>query len=664
MTADRAAAAGTDAYDVRRALRATGSLRDFNAAGVLTSADVHVAARLGVLGGEHDDRVLLAAGLAVRAVRLGSVCVDLERVRTTAVGDPEVAADADGDVPRDVDALPWPDEQEWLAVCAASSIVAAESDAASAAPLRLVGGLLYLERYWQHERDIRDALDGRAAQPPPPVDDDRLRGALDRLVPGDAPDLQRLAAAAAALGWVTVVAGGPGTGKTTTVARLLALLHDCAGPAPRIALAAPTGKAAARLEEAVREAAQDLGPGDAAVVGTASASTLHRLLGWRPDSRSRFRHDRTNRLPYDVVVVDETSMVSLTMMARLLDALRADTRLVLVGDPDQLASVEAGAVLGDLVERPVAAIAARAARLAAMLPDDVAGSDGSLATGVVRLRRNFRFEGTIGALADAVRRGDADAAVHVLRRGDGAAELVETDPARAAGLRDDVVRTGAAVVHAARAGDVPAALAALDEHRLLCAHRQGPYGVARWSAEVGRWLAAAIDGYADAGEWHVGRPLLVDTNDYELRLFNGDTGVVVVDTRSPDTTPPDTAPPVTAPHATQAHRVVVAFGRGADPVLVHPARLSGVQTLHAMTVHRGQGSQFSRVSLVLPPADSPLLTRELLYTAVTRARTAVRVLGGAQAVRAAVERPVVRASGLRRAPHAAQGAASSPVLRG
>ena len=628
-------AEAADAYDVRLALRATGLLAAFNRAAVLSSADVHVASRLGALGGERDDRVLLAAALAVRAVRLGSVCVDLATVRETVAVDSDVALRAE--------ALAWPDPADWSDACAASVIVAGESAAASAAPLRLVDGLLYLERYWQHERDIREAMDSRAAQPPPPVDGNRLGAALDRLFPGEAPDLQRLAAAAAALGWVTVVAGGPGTGKTTTVARLLALLHDCAGPAPRIALAAPTGKAAARLQEAVGQAASDLSSGDAAVVADTTASTLHRLLGWRPDSRSRFRHDRTNRLPYDVVVVDETSMVSLTMMARLLDALRADTRLVLVGDPDQLASVEAGAVLGDLVERPVASRDPRVARLTALLPGDVAGAEDALASGVVRLRRNYRFDGTIGALADAVRRGDPDAAMEVLRRGDDAAELVESDPLRAAGLRDDVVRAGRAVVGAALTGDVTAALAALDEHRLLCAHRQGPYGVSRWSAEVGRWLAGAIDGYSDAGEWYVGRPLLVDANDYELRLFNGDTGVVV---------------------DSGEHGVLAAFGRGGDAVTVHPARLSGVQTLHAMTVHRGQGSQFARVSLVLPPADSPLLTRELLYTAVTRARTAVRILGSEDAVRAAVARPVVRASGLRRAAGASGGTAAVPATPG
>jgi len=618
-----------DLTDVRYAARATGTLAAFNRAGVLTAADVHVAATLGRLAGEGDDRVLLAAAFAVRGVRLGSVCVDLSEVRRTATADTEE--------PVDLDALPWPDAAAWSAACETSPLVALGLTGPTDRPLRLVDGLLYLDRYWRQEEQVRVELEARAARTPPYVDESRLSEALRRFFPGDAPDHQRLAAAACATGWVTVVAGGPGTGKTTTVARLLAVLDAVLDPPPRVALAAPTGKAAARLQQAVAEESERLTARGLPAPRPTAASTLHRLLGWRRGSHSRFRHDRSNRLPYDVVVVDETSMVSLTLMARLLEAVRPDARLVLVGDPDQLASVEAGAVLGDLVARPPRPWPdPRADHGAALLPADVgtaAEVNAELRNDVVRLRTTYRFGGTIASLAEAIRLGRPDDVLTALRSGQPDVEFLESvsldarTPLGVEALRRDVETAGRALVSAARAGDVTGALNALERHRLLCAHRLGPYGVARWSAEVERWLAPVIEGNVAEGEWYVGRPLLVTANDYALKLYNGDTGVIVDgDSRGP----------------------FAAFRQGGDTMLLPPTRLSAVQTVYAMTVHRGQGSQFQRVSVLLPPGDSPLLTRELLYTAVTRAREFVRVVGSEEAVRAAVERPIVRASGLRR----------------
>ena len=596
-----------DAHDPRVARTATGVLGAFNAAGVLEPADVHVATRIARLGGgDTREDVLLALALAVRGIRLGSVCVDLAGVRRTVLGA--------GDEPVDVSALPWPEPAAWLAACAASPLVADGAGAPDGRPLRLVDGLLYLERYWRQEELVRAELTartdlGRPDAPPATVDLAHLRAGLDRLFGAEADareDRQRLAAAVAALRPVTVLAGGPGTGKTTTVAKILTLLRDGPGTPPRIALAAPTGKAAARLQEAVREA----GGGDVA------ASTLHRLLGWQP-GRARFRHDRSDRLPYDVVVVDETSMVSLTMMARLLDAVRPDARLVLVGDPDQLASVEAGAVLGDLARAPGRPEPRLDAALAAL------GLPSGVVNGVVTLDHVWRFRGAVAGFARAVQAGEADEALALLRGGTDDLQFVETDTAAApATVRTDVVDAGLALATAARRTDVPEALAALERHRVLCGHRRGPYGVARWSREIERWLAEAVPELAEHDEWYPGRPVLVTANDYDTGLYNGDTGVVVATADGPR----------------------VAFpGR----TLLAPSRLAEVATVHAMTVHRGQGSQFARVTVVLPPAESPLLTRELLYTAVTRARTFVRVVGSEAAVRAAVGRPVSRASGLR-----------------
>ena len=314
-----------DPYDARAARSATGLLARFNEADVLAAADVHVARRLARLGGGADaepEPVLLAVALAVRAIRNGSVCVDLSEVSGTVLGEGEQAVD--------VSELPWPEPGAWRAACAASPLVGDGAGAEPGRPLRLVGDLLYLERYWGEEEQVRRELTDRAGLGPA-VDTARMRSALDRLFgasPG--PDRQRLATAVAALRPVSVVAGGPGTGKTTTVAKLLAVLHDLhegtgATTPLRIALAAPTGKAAARLTETVADRARTLPEADRARVGTPKASTIHRLLGWLPGT-GRFRHNRANRLPHDVVVVDETSMVSLTQMARLLEAVRPDAR--------------------------------------------------------------------------------------------------------------------------------------------------------------------------------------------------------------------------------------------------------------------------------------------------------------------------------------------------
>ena len=653
------ATAFADPCDIRLARQASGLLAAFNAAGVLNAADVHVARRLGRFGSEADDAVLLAAALAVRAPRLGHVHVDLGAVRHTAT--------VDVDVPVDLQALPWPSPEAWVAAVAASPLVSAGEDGPDDRPLRLVGSWLYLDRYWREERQVAADLAVRADHAVDGVDLALLRAGLERLFPataagapggagtgdeaaadgGDGPDRQWLAAAAAVLRPLAVVAGGPGTGKTTTVARILALLDEQAeaagAPPPLVALTAPTGKAAARLEEAVHEEAARLDVDDSRrrrLLAT-NASTLHRLLGWQPGNRSRFRHHRGNRLPHDVVVVDETSMVSLSQMAKLVEAVRPDARLVLVGDPQQLASVEAGAVLGDivgpaadrlLIRAPARADLAAATGTAVDAEDPPAGT--AIGDGIVVLRRVHRFGAGIAAVADAVRRGDADATLAALSAGHDDVAWIPVDladpsaaSASLAAVREAAVAAGAAIAEAAADGDARAALEALGGFRLLCAHRRGPYGVATWSARVEAWLRSAVPGFAAGGAWYVGRPLLVTENDYTLGLYNGDTGVVV---------------------AAGAGRPAAVFERRGQILEFSPARLSAVETVHVMTVHKSQGSQFDTVAALLPDPDSPILTRELLYTAVTRARRRLLLAGSEAAVRAAVTRPVARASGLRR----------------
>jgi len=447
------------------------------------------------------------------------------------------------------------------------------------------------------------------ARPAPELDAAMLVAGVDRVFPAKGYDEQRAAVLTSAGRWTSILTGGPGTGKTTAVAGLLTLIaeqHEAAsGQPPRIALCAPTGKASARLQEAVAEAAGTLAAADdrARVTGLES-STLHRLLGWRPDSSVRFKHHRTNRLPHDVIVVDETSMVSLTMMARLLEAVRPDARLVLVGDPDQLSSVEAGAVLADLV----AGLASR--------PDSP----------VVSLLTTHRYGANIGAMAAALRAEDADAVIEVLRSVAGDVEFIDPDDEAAmAAFTDSVVDVAEALRVCATEGDGPGALRALARHRLLCAHREGPYGVSGWNKLVEQLLSERT-GVVTYDDWYPGRPVLVTANDKGQRLSNGDMGVAVR-------------------RGEGRLRVVLAEREGRE---FAPTRLPDVETVHAMTVHKSQGSQADTVSVIVPPEGSRLLTRELLYTAVTRAQRQLRVIGTEESVRAAVARKVQRASGLAR----------------
>ncbi len=566
--------------DPRLVLSAAGLLREFNEAGVLASADLHVARRLAELAGEQDEAVALAAALAVRGPRLGHVYVDVATIRDTVTVDTEE--------PVDLTALPWPDTDTWLEKLEASPLVAVGEEAGEPRPLRLVGRSLYLDRYWREERQVAADLLALAGQAPAALDEEALAGGLARLFDDGG---QRRAAETAVRRRFAVVAGGPGTGKTTTVARSLALLFEQGDPL--VALAAPTGKAAARLIEAVHEEAARLDVSDEirARLLALDASTLHRLLGWRPGTRSRFRHDRGNRLPHDVVIVDETSMVSLSLMARLVEAVRADARLILVGDPGQLTSIEAGAVLGDIV--------------------------GPAGEGIVVLERVHRYGAGIAELAEAIRRGDGDAAVAAL----GGVTWIADGDESLAPVRGAAVKAARAVHDAAQAGQARRAIEALGSFRLLCAHRRGPHGVSGWTARVEAWL-----GHEAAIGWYVGRPLLVTENDYGLRLYNGDTGVVIADGDG---------------------QVSAAFERGGEIVEFSPTRLAAVDTVYAMTVHKSQGSQFDTAAVLLPEPTSPILTRELLYTAVTRARRELILVGGEEAIRAAVARPVARASGLR-----------------
>ena len=655
ISADTATPSPVDSDDMRVASDPPEALRLFNLAGIFGPAEVHGARTLA--GIVHDDRpgTLLAAALALRAPQHGHVCVALGTVAAT------VTAPEGSSV--DPDELAWPEPEAWCAALAASPLVRVRPEGTPRVeelhperdrPLVLVGDRLYLDRYWRYERRVAAALQKRAGRVDEGVDLVRVREVLDRLLPRseERPDFQRLAVATAVRRGLTVIAGGPGTGKTHTVARLLALLHELSdGDWPRVAVAAPTGKAADRLTAALRDAIADPGLDVAPAVRdrlrSVEGSTVHRLLGWQPGSRTRFRHDRALKLPHEVVIVDETSMVDLPLMSKLVEALRRESKLVLVGDPDQLASVEAGTVLADIVgpagdelcmsdDNRAALEAATGEPLgsgssdagAVVSPARPGGIDDAVV--VLGTVRRFAADSGIARLAAAIHTGDSDGALDVLRSGADDLTWIDTDGdagdrSELSPVRERVADAARAVFGAARDGDAAGALDALDRVRVLTAHRRGPAGVTRWVPLIERWLTREVDGFDATRRFYVGRPVMITRNDRLLRLFNGDVGAVV---RAGDT-------------------VDVAF-HGADGVRrFAPGRLEDIETVHAMTIHKSQGSQFEHVVVVLPDEASQILTRELLYTAVTRARRAVTLVGSEAALRAAVSRRVSRASGLR-----------------
>lgn len=558
-------------------------LQPWREAGVLDAAEVHIASSLASRVGESRPHVVLALALAVAAPRSGHVALDPEHARESAMREAERV---DDDARETVAALAWPVETAaWLREVQDSPL--------TPDVLRVEHGLIYLRRFHDLEISVADRLIALASEPtsaPEAIDDLSERMHLD--------DGQRQAVRTCLASRLGVLVGGPGTGKTRTVATILAALLRDEGATPRIALAAPTGKAAARMGESIANAAALLETSDPDLADSmrqVRPSTVHRLLGVRRGSAA-FRHNASDPLHHDVVIIDEASMMSLPLSASLLEALSASTRLILVGDPDQLASVEAGSVLADLV----------AAR-------------GPISSCVAELTANHRFGAgsAIGELAAAVRRGDVEGTRRALDTGGGASLHSSGSTARSI-----VEPVALAMRQAALAGDQTLAAEQLDSVRVLCAHRRGPAGVARWNSLVESWLGD-VRPFSD----YAGRPVMVTVNDAPRRLFNGDIGVVV---EQPET---------------GALEVVIPDGESIRHVpRVHLGR---VETVHALTIHKSQGSEFDRVVVVLPSADSLLATRELLYTAITRARSSVTLIGSLDAVLAAVSRPTRRASGLR-----------------
>ncbi|XZG69179.1 exodeoxyribonuclease V subunit alpha [Chitinibacteraceae bacterium HSL-7] len=601
-------------------------LARWQAAGLLRPLDAVLARFCERISGETDPVILLLAALVSHQLGAGHSCLLLDAL----LASPHRC-------------LRWRGEDgpaSWLAELDAKALAERLSQSALVqapnAPIVVDGLRVYLRRYWQFEQDVAQALTTMLNQPVSPPE--QLERALTALF-GPEPGWQKAAAAVATRGRFTIITGGPGTGKTTTVVKLLALMQQQAVASQRtlaIRLAAPTGKAAARLSESIARQIAALDVSDAVRQSIPSdVATLHRLLGSRPDTR-HFRHHAGNPLPLDLLIIDEASMIDLEMMAQLLAALPAHARLVLLGDKDQLASVEAGAVLGELTQDADAApytaetwqwLDAHCGALARPEQDLLAGPPSAVAGQTVMLRHSHRFgSGSgIGQLAAAVNRMDGRSARQALTRY-GDLELVTSDTSDA--LLPFCIEGYRPYLEAKQSAlDAGFILQAFDQFRLLAAERSGPWGVEALNRRIEAALTAAGLVQADT-PWYAGRPVMVTRNDYALGLMNGDVGITLV----------------------RDDALRVAFARNDGSGMLHwvlPSRLTACETVYAMTVHKSQGSEFGHAALVLPPTRSPLLTKELVYTAITRARTRFTLFESRTgALEDACRSRVQRASGL------------------
>jgi exodeoxyribonuclease V alpha subunit len=589
------------------------ALRSLRAAGGYDEFDLQLAGMFARQDAALVPAVLWAIASLSRQIQRGAVCLDLAGLVEEARAAPLLEF-----------ALPA-DEADWRALLCQVDAVGAPGQIR---PLILdEAGRLYGYRHWDLEQRLARALCARVGWAPI-ADREPVQRALLALFPGSeaAGSLQALAAVLAATGRITLLTGGPGTGKTTALARMLALLLHVQ-PTQRIALAAPTGKAAARMQEALGGALARL-PEDWRLDLPVQATTLHRLLGIRPGAGHLPRFHAEHPLPVDVLVLDEASMVDLALMTRLIEALPETARLILLGDPDQLASVGAGAVLGDLCEDAAGFSAEQAGRLRAWtggaIPAAAAPSGNPLSDHRVHLTHNHRFGDSPGlaALAAAVNAGDAGRVARLVA-GEGQPEVT-------AGVEADLIARALQgyepyLAALARGAPVEEVLACFEQFRVLCAPRAGPLGVEGLNARIEAALRRR-GSLRGEGLWTAGRPVLVTRNDPGARLANGDVGLVLPG---------------------RGGRLEVVFRHGDGAVhAVSPARLGAWETAFAMTIHKTQGSEFDAVLLVLPEEDSPLLTRNLLYTGITRARRRLHLVGAVERWAPALARRQRRISGL------------------
>lgn len=590
--------------------------------------DYRFACFLGRLEGSFHDKLLLAASLVSRKRREGHICVDLSLLAGTVLDH------------QDSDSPACPSLEEWLSALEKSPVVGRPGDYK---PLILNGARLYLHRYWDYENRLSDALKVHAGLTFETSETEQLQNSFKRIFPDEVKDdktnidLRKVAAFVSVRKGLCIISGGPGTGKTFAVARILAILieHNPYGQL-KIALTAPTGKAATRLQESIKKAKPGLNCHDSVKAAIPDeASTIHRLLGAVPNTPF-CRFNKENPLPFDVIVVDEASMVDLSLFSRLVQAVKPRSRLILLGDKDQLASVEAGSVLGDICDTGTihhfsCAVSNEYQRITGEeIEKDRETSAGGMNDCIIQLTKNYRFskQSGIHAVSQTVNTGNGPQAIELIRGvifNDICWRNIPRPDELPSRFEDWVMQHYTSYMDAS---DPLEAFALFNRSRILSALREGPYGVTNLNIVVEHILQKK--GLIDPRErWYHGRPIMITTNDYRLRLFNGDIGITMAD------------------HTKKTGTMVFFTSPDGSVRGFQPLRLHDHETVYAMTVHKSQGSEFDDVLFVLPDRDAPVLTRELIYTAITRAKEKIKIWGKEDIFLTAVTRRTQRSSGLR-----------------
>jgi len=587
-----------------------------NTTETISHIDRHFARMMQRLAGRENTLLVLAAKLVSSQTRAGHICLDLVDLTNREFLTESLGDDVTSDFPETA-------VDDLSAKLRETSVVGKPGDFQ---PLILdTNNRLYLNRYWQYQETLAQFVLARSTQSNRCIDTGAPRTLLDKYFPEEDDIWQKVAAAIALYKNFCVITGGPGTGKTSTVVKIIALLLEEI-PDQRVVLAAPTGKAANRLQESIKFAKENLPCTDEIKAKIPDeAKTIHRLLGAIRHS-PRFRHKTGNPLDADVVIVDEASMVPVALMAKLTAALPAHAKLILLGDHNQLASVEAGAVLADICGS--GALNVYSSDFKAVL-EKATGANLELCESpapsiqdcIVQLRHNYRFGGKSGimALSEAVNRGDVDLALEILQ--DDQYDDVHWHAADSNVLSTILGNFG----DYGSSGSPADIFDRFKQFRVLCAVREGPQGIRVVNSKIEQFVRRKLVAKPD-DRWYAGQPVLVSENDYDLNLFNGDVGIILRD----------------------ADGNLMTFFQDHDRGFrkISPFRLPQFELAYAVTVHKSQGTEFEKVLLLLPEQDSPVLTRELIYTGITRAAKCVEILASEESLRAAVGRQTKRTSGL------------------
>jgi exodeoxyribonuclease V alpha subunit len=608
------------------------NLARLHQAGILTDIDIHFARFMMNLAGSGYQEVFLGAALVSNVTGKGDVCLDL----ASFAGKTLLEKDEERD------AVICPGLSVWVDNLMSTGIVGKPGDLC---PLILdERNRLYLYRYWEYEKKLSDSIKERSKEDISGLNLSLIKNSIKRLFPERMDsdiNWQKVAAITSAFKKFCVISGGPGTGKTTTVAKILALLLEQAGKEEnlRIFLAAPTGKAAARLSESIRSIKENLDCEDYIKAAIPEETfTIHRMLKTIIGSPF-FRHNSKNPLSADIVVVDEASMVDLPLMSKLIQAVPVDARLILIGDSDQLASVDPGSVLGDICgSSHVRGFTANFINKVEELTDEKFTDSIKeykdikvLHDCIVLLKKNYRFAAGsgIGGLSHAVKLGDINKALSLLKNEDDRSIMFEkilvADNFKRI-LTDKVVEFYSEYL---KTDDPGIALELFNRFKILCAVKIGQFGVYAVNAIIEQILSRENLIQTET-LWYRGRPVLITSNDYKLGLFNGDIGITM---------------PIPDSAGNDMHVFFPGTSSGELRQFL-PYRLPQHETVYAMTVHKSQGTEFENLYLILPDKDYSVLSRELIYTAITRASQSVTILGKEEVLRTSISRVIERKSGL------------------